>query len=296
MTLLDDIIDAATNSSIPATDLLRKVQVVAHRLGAAEVVQWVKQELAGYPQSADLPEYRVMNTNVLGTFAGPMRSFIQQPLISRPNDLAKYWTVELRQPLLELQGLAEGENDPTLSWPPNAVGRYEASGVYRIEMHDLFSAEQVITRQSLRGVIDIVRSKALEFALELQAQFPEAGAVGGPTVESEPALAAAVYYITNNITGDGTNVATGSHITQRSKIQKGDTEGLKRELSALGISASDAQEFVAALQAESNVDAPRTRGFIDKVRAGAITVAGSLSSDVVAGTLVELGKAFLGLG
>ena len=51
-----------------------------------------------------------------------------------------------------------------------------------MSMHELFSAHNVTTRQSILGLLDIVRSKAMEFALELQTDYPDAGSPGGPTV------------------------------------------------------------------------------------------------------------------
>lgn len=295
MTLLDDIIDGSTDGSVATTDLLRKVQIVAHRLGATEIVEWVKQELGGYDHAAELPPYRVQSTNVMGTFAGPMRSFMPVPLTVMPTGMRELWTVELREPVMELQSLSEGDGDPSREWPTSEVQRYETSGVYTIQFHTLWSAQNVITRSSLRGVVDTVRSKAMEFALELQIDFPDAGTLGGPNVSGELALAQTVYNITNNITGHGTNIATGSNIKQRSSVREGDAVALKSELVALGLSPSDAEAFVAAVKQDGDIDGPNVKSFLDKVGAGAITVAGSLASDVAAGVLLEFAKGFLGL-
>ncbi len=293
--MLDDIIDASTDSTVSTPDLLRKVQVVAHRAGAADIAAWVRQELSGYAPDAELPAYRVLDTNVMGTFAGFMQSFRTYPLTVMPPGMADRWKAELREPLVEIQMLSEGSGDASRPWSVADVKRYSDSGAFTIEMHELYQAANVITRQSLRGLVDVVRSKALEFALELQTAFPDAGTVGGPTVSSEPALAAVVYNITNHITGDGTNIAAGSHIVQRSQVRKGDPESLRVAAEALGLSAETAREFVDAVESDGGVDGDRTSRFLERVRSGAIVVAGSVASDVVAGSLIELGKAFLGI-
>lgn len=295
MTLLDDIIDASTDSAVATPDLLRKVQIVTHRLGAVDLVNWAKQELSGYEESATLPSYRMLTTNVMGTYAGPMRSFMKHPLTLRPKSMAHLWQVEFREPILEIQALAEGTNDAARPWSSYDVEEYEKSGVFRMQMHHLFEAQNVITRQSLRGLVDTVRSKVLEFALDLQTQFPDAGLAGGPTVQTAPALATTVYNITNNVTGHGTNIAAGNQIEQRSRVQIGDSASLKREAEALGLAAADADEFVAIVEENRALDAPRLSGFLDKVRSGAIAVSGSLASNVVAGALIELAKGFLGI-
>ncbi|WP_400994815.1 hypothetical protein [Agromyces sp. GXQ0307] len=294
MTLLDEIIDASSDSKVPTPDLLRKVLTVAHRLGAADIVQWTKHELSGYPKGIDVPAYRTFDSNVMALFTGPMQSQIRHQLTARPEGMDDLWRVDMREPLVELQALAEAEAEPSRAWSAYAVKAYEESGVFRIQYHNLFSAWNVVTRQSLLGVVDSVRSKALEFALELQADFPNAGAVGGPTVEN-PGVARVVYNLTNNITGDGTNVAAGAHIRQKSVVNKGDEASLRREVGELGLSAHDIDDFILALRRDGRVDGPVTTGFLDRVRTGAIAIAGSVSSDVIAGALIELGKGFLGL-
>lgn len=295
MTILDDIIDASTNSSVPVTDLLRMVQIAAHRVGASEIRAWATQELSGYGDDAVLPPYRVLHTNVLGTFAGPMQSFRHLMLTIRPSSLDPWWDVGMKQPLMELQALSESENDASREWSAAAVREYHDSGVFRIEYEILYTARNLITPHSLRGVLDVIRSKALNFALELQSAAPDAGSVGGPTVTSEPQLAGAVFHVTNNIFGDGANVGTGPGIRQRSIVNKGDSESLRREVEALGLSSDDAEQFVAAVSEEKSVDKPKVKRFMEKVRTGSIAVAGGVATEAAAGSLIELAKAFLGL-
>lgn len=205
------------------------------------------------------------------------------------------WLIEFTAPLTELQALSELNKDPQREWPTMIVKAYEESGVFRIQLHHLFSAHNVITRQSLKGLIDIIRSKAMEFALALQTDYPEAGTPGGPTVATEPGLSTTVFHVTNNIYGDGTNIATGSDIKQRSRVQKGDVDALRREAEASGLSPEDAAEFVAAIESEKTLDGTRTKKTLEGVRNGAIALTSGIASDVAVGGLIEIGKAFLGL-
>ncbi|MDD7961121.1 AbiTii domain-containing protein [Microbacterium thalli] len=295
MTVLDDILEASTDSSVSTADLLRKVQIVAHRLGAIEVVRWVKSELAGYPAGSDLPEYRTIQTSVMGVFTGPMRSVIRHQLTVQPDRLEIMWTVSLREPLSEIQALGDLDSDPTREWPATLVQAYEESGVFRMEFHSLFSAHNIITRQSLMGLLDVVRSKAMEFALELQTDYPDAGSPGGPTVASDPELSTTVYNVTNNIFGDGTNVATGSQIDQRSRVEKGDREAFLHAVQALGVTAHEALEFVSAVQEEQSLNMPKVNGFLARVRSGAVALASGVATETAAAALIQLGGSFLGI-
>jgi len=297
MTVLDEILDASTDSSIPVPDLLRKVQIAATRLGAVTIVEWARQELGGYADDATLPAYRVLTTNVMGLFSGPMRSQVHHQLSSKPNGMEHLWEVPLRQPLAEIQAfsIGEGDTDPRRPWTTFDVQRYQKSGVFGIQYHDLFSAWNVISTQSLLGITDTIRTRAMEFALDLQQSFPDAGSLGGPTVTSTPELAQTVYNITNNITGDGTNVATGTSITQTSTVNRGDEKALLARLADLGMDEADSREFLEVLKEEGDVQGPRASKFLRRLKRGALQLSSGLTADVAAEILVTLGKGFLGM-
>lgn len=292
-TLLDQIIDGSSDDSVKTTDLLRKVQVAATRIGAPGVVDWVKQELQGYADEAALPSYRKMTTPVIGHFTGPMQSQIKKNLPPYPG-FEDDFHIEMRQPLITLQSFAEADEDAQVQWPAWRVAEYEKTGAFAIQFYGLFGAWNVITRQSLLGVIDTVRSKALEFALELQASFPNAGSVDGPSVATDTAVAPVVFNTTNNIYGHGANIATGSDIAQKNVI-KGNLAEFERQVKALGLSDADAAEFAQVIEEEQAVDKPRGKAFLEKVRTGAITVGAAVPSNIIAGSLIELAKMFLGL-
>ncbi len=75
MSLLTDIERAATTSTEPLADLLRRCKVLAARLRHAEFADWASHELNGYEKNATLPSYRVVATpNSIGTLLGPMGS------------------------------------------------------------------------------------------------------------------------------------------------------------------------------------------------------------------------------
>lgn len=57
--------------------------VSATRLGANAIVEWAKSELSGYREDAIVPPYTMTTTPVVGTFSGPMRSFIPMDLSSQ---------------------------------------------------------------------------------------------------------------------------------------------------------------------------------------------------------------------
>jgi hypothetical protein len=298
VTLLDQIIDAATDSSASVPDLLRKVQVVARRVGTPEVEAWVRHELQGYPDDVELPTYRVVMAMPVGRFTGPLgRSHLEQLTLMAPG-LEHYWTAPMRAPVQTLVSLASDAGDDNIgyAWSHLDVEKYEKSGVFTIDMMGLFSVQSRVSRDALTGVVDNIKSKAMELALDLQAEYPDAGEQGGPTVAAEPQLGQIVYNFTttNNITGGhGTNVAVGSNIKQRSKVRVGDDDDLRQGAEELGLDAEAVQEFMTLVHEERDPDGPRLRGFLTRVRDGAVALSGAVTTDVVATSLIDLVKAYL---
>ncbi|WP_146245792.1 MULTISPECIES: hypothetical protein [unclassified Curtobacterium] len=298
MSLLDEIIDGASDDSVSTSNLLRKVQVAAARLGAEDVVAWVKHELGGYPSTDGLPAYRAARDMIVqGVFVGPMRSSLThdlpRPLVDA-NDWARWYRSAFTQPVAELEAFANEDADSRFEWPTYIVKRYEETQTFRFEYHALYSAHQVLTKQMLRGLVDSIRTAALEFAIALQLANPDAGSVGGPTINSDAKVASVVYNVTNNVTGHGTNIAAGSSISQNSTVSTGDRDALRAELAKVGLSAPDADDFADALDADRSLEGPRVRTFLDRVKSGAVKVSTDVGVRIVTGQLAALAMEYLG--
>lgn len=158
MSLLDEIIDGASSDAVNTSNLLRKVKVVSHRLGADDIRAWTDRELFGYGTDDALPEYR---SRVWTPSHGQWVSHnfqAKQPLASgRLPDEAKewLWQTDLRQSLAELEQLSLGEQDPVISWPGEAIVMYMQAAKAGLVAHyanaNLVSAHQVLTRGVLLG-------------------------------------------------------------------------------------------------------------------------------------------------
>ena len=74
MSLLMDIQNAAVDPNTDVATLLRKCKVLSVRLGNDGFKQWVDNELNGYKEVSDLPEYRILRTQSYGDFSGSFGS------------------------------------------------------------------------------------------------------------------------------------------------------------------------------------------------------------------------------
>lgn len=62
--LLDEIITLLGDQNARLSDALLKTKILLHQIGKKELAEWVNHELNGYPETAALPEYRILGAQV----------------------------------------------------------------------------------------------------------------------------------------------------------------------------------------------------------------------------------------
>ena len=72
--LLKEIRNAAVDANVPIANVLRKCAVLGAQLKNNDLRDWALQELNGYKDENDLPEYRKVMAPLKGDFAGPFQS------------------------------------------------------------------------------------------------------------------------------------------------------------------------------------------------------------------------------
>ncbi|WP_141385743.1 AbiTii domain-containing protein, partial [Microbacterium maritypicum] len=226
MTLLDDVIEQASDGD--ASAMLRKLMIVAHRLGADSLLAWVKAELNGYDTKSSVPDYRgpfavTVKAHITGPFGAQAPSTLTRA--GTPDYFGGLFEVSFSEPLAVMEGYATSGDGIVYPWDPLAIGLYNGwiqdGRVPFVEGWGVFSAQRAVSPGTFQGIVDVVRTRALELALDLQADFPEAGEKHGPTV-TDPAVQEAVTTITNIIYGSVTGLAQGHTVTQKVRVAAGD--------------------------------------------------------------------------
>lgn len=303
MTKLAEIIDAASDDSFTTSNLLRKVQTIAFRLKAESLGKWSQRELFGYKDGDPVPSYRgPLPTPVTGTWSGPAGSRMTNMVSSAglsEEFINGYFRATILQPVADLETLSQGELSPSINWDPYIVQAYgqqvrENKGGAGFYLMELISAKQILSQNVLRGIIDSVRTTALQFALELEQVSPRAGEPDGPTT-ADPE----VKQVTNNfnftINGDGNNIAAGTDIRQKATVNKGDMESLTKAALALGLHQDAIEDLQSAIEADGKVPGERTSNFMSKLRAGGYALAGGVSANLAAEGVLKAIAAFFGL-
>jgi hypothetical protein len=286
--LLRKIQDGAVSSSVPVSELLRRCQVLAVRIGLSELGEWVRYELNGYPPEVELPAYRVLYGVAKGHFLGPFGSGLRNATLPASNLPAEYrdWGRKafIRQPIVALEEVATGKDKGPvhIPWPGDLVARVQD----RFMQHmTLAQAWLDLARSDFVSAVESVRNRVLSFALDAE-QY-----VKDDTPPSDPARAAELSNVFHtHIYGSVGNLAQGStNVTQTTGIPPGDLQRLLAELRSVGVPNDDVQELEKAVQEDGTPPkgklGPRVAkwlgGMLSKAVSGTWSVATSTATEVL---------------
>lgn len=301
-TPLERAIESLTDPSVQIADALRGLMVVSRRIGADDLSTWVRSELDGYG-NAEVPVYRRGGTlPIVVRFDGMMgrrdSMRLQQADLHEKLHLPPAFT-NLRQPVAELAQLCQGDEDPMWQMPLWWLVQYRAlverGEAPHWEYMEPNHAAMVIPRTFLLGVVDRVKSFALDLALKIEDVSVDAGVAGGPTLESEPRLAAVVNVQLNQVFATNSTVAVGDNASA-TQVQVGDVDGLLSAARSL-LTEEGIEALKDAIEQDGGEPAEQTRSFLDRVRGGAYVLGGSVATSAVYDALVGmLGGTFPGFG
>ncbi len=295
MSLLDDIQVAATDPSHSLSDLLRKSQILAFRLRHEPFREWVAHELNGYPDDAGLPDYRgslrgEIKADLAGMFGRAAKN-VAVPLTNIPE--------EVRDRAVQFkfyQGVAMLES---LIGDARRTGETRVMSPFSAELAALTPVWQdyqtismwlEVPIASVVGILDQVRSRALEFVLEIETENPEAGATATKDPPVPLARADAIF----NTVIYGGQVALGPGATV--SVTPGDLGSLMAYLDAQGVAKEDRAELEAALKADKNRLGQRVKGWLGEMAVKTASFGGGVAENAAGGLIAAAVIRFLGVG
>lgn len=258
MLLLDEIIDGAVDDKRSLPSLLRKCLLLAHKLKNEKLKAWAEYELNGYPDGLSLPGYRQVPIRTLGTFIGPAGSSLKnaQLAVTIMDEDHRHWAELslLMQPIAAYETGKDAEGKPNsgrMPWPPELVAIYATKFYSRMR---LVSAYQEIPGTVLVAVMDTVRTKILQLALELKDEVGEAESKGDavPSRKVDQSVVNHIYGGNVVIASTATNFSQIGSIT----IDKGNLDQFRQALKQLGLD----DKAIASLEKEMGADAAATGG------------------------------------
>jgi hypothetical protein len=205
-----EIRDAAIDGGFDLATLLRKCRVLASEIKNKDLAEWAKSELDGYPENAELPDYRVLKRcKSYGQFLGGGYQDGPLSLLRLPEGIRdKYANPKIHQGVQTIVEMVRGQEGGVVrwAWPNYACEVYDHED-NRADLR-LTYAWVALPTASVVGVLSTIRNRVLSFALEME----QLNLGSDEETSSEESKRATTAQITQTfhqtITGPVSNVAT----------------------------------------------------------------------------------------
>jgi hypothetical protein len=296
--LLDEIIALATDDKQSIVVLLRKCLVLAHRLKNEQLNTWANKELNGYTSDGQLPDYRVIGADAKGDFLGVGWSQLRQRLIP-PAALEEPHRrfareVDLGQGIGVYETLVEQQDGGriTLPWPPNLVAYYQRRLMNNMALQ---SAYQEVPKTNVVELLDTVRTRVLNLALEIQ------GEVGDDDPDLKHVPPATENRINQTIVqhiygGQGFASTGNSTMTIHQQNLTDNWENLAAALHGSGVSQGEIAELSHAVKQDGKKMGPNVMGWIKKTAPNVLTAGVKVGTSIGQQILTGFLKQHFGLG
>jgi hypothetical protein len=260
MSLLRDIQNDLASPSGDVTAVLRKCKILAARLGSRELADWVSWELGGYPDPQPTPEYRRLAITYYASFSNSAWRVSESPIplqIIPQQHRNSFHELEFRDGIAKAISLTEnGASIPR----PELIFAIQGKMYPTMDCHGVTGR---IAAVEFVQLISAVKSRILDFSLEIEAANPDAGEAAPNT---QPVPPDKLQPIVNNFLGSVGNVAQQSqNFSQAAStaIQSQDLATLVTELTKhiheLDLDPSQrrmAEAQIATLKAQQLADEP----------------------------------------
>jgi hypothetical protein len=285
-TLLQQLQADAVDPQVPLSHLLRKALILSKRLAYPPLGDWAQQELEGYPNDSELPDYRARRTcQVMGRFEAGLGTGFVNPIPSanvNEEHRQTLFSFEPRGGVAQYEELAT-EESLSLPWDQNFVSYYRDSfySDYALE-----SAWRTISPSELTQILDAVRTRLLTFVLEIEGENPDAGEA--EPGESPIAPARVTQIFNQAFHGDNTAfAAAGANVNQTQQITV-NLDVVRETADAFGIVEADREALISAIEEDGNLAGDMTREWIDRLKAGGIAVGAGVTTQTAAAALMSL--------
>lgn len=179
MSLFQNIQDAICNPQVKLPDILRQCKILAYSLNYKPLKTWVNNELNGYPNVEELPHYRILkDVQIYGNFIGNhyggflITENSPIPIYALPEEFReRITTVYLIQNVAGLDKILESAKKSCINFflPPDILDMFDnvCNGMV------CRNAYQVIAVYAIAGIIDTIKTRILDFSLEIKELSPE---------------------------------------------------------------------------------------------------------------------------
>lgn len=252
MQLLNEIIDILSSSEPSVENALFKAHVLAHRLGEAEMKNWVVSELKGYADRSDLPPYRILPVTVMANLSNGVVRYAEQVLPLRSADPRVRERLEnknLTESIAVIEQWSKKDTDLSIVIAPEFYGHLK-KGIDRS-----FEIERAWGQCSVGAMLQVVvevRARLLEIALQISDKIPQEPKVEVIKQVSQEMAVSEIFR--NAVFGSNTTIVVGGGSIQNvsNSVVVGDMDSLVVTLRRHGVEEADLTSLKEAIAEDSD--------------------------------------------
>jgi hypothetical protein len=230
MTLLEKIIESGTaNDPPPLSSVLCQCILLSDQLKVPLLRTWAEQELTGYQNPKDVPQYRVINVGAYGDFAAIGQQYRARPIPASLLEPEHRWAatvLRLTEPVSAYESLDAPDGVMHYDWPSDMIAFYQ-SRLLRGAV--LMSAWQQVPKSVYAGVLDSVRTRVLTMAIDIKNDAEASGLdltrIKQNSPEADKVQQTVVHAVYGNV-----YVAAGSQVINTQNIEVGNWDDLHKTL------------------------------------------------------------------
>jgi len=307
MQLIETITNELTDVNLSLTSPLLKTKLLASRIGNQKLLIWVTNELNGYKDKADLPDYRKTTGEIVGDYVNGM-NVINNHVLPIPS-FDNSFDDELRA--FELFDGIEPLEQMAVLYKENLLKQFTQGQVAvfqkllinhanTFENFSLISAGVRVPVNTVKRVLNAVRNQLLDFMIALETEFGVEVQI--ETLQFNKQKITTIMNTTINTNGDGNliNTGAGANITYSATINKGNQDALKKSLLENEVSESDANELLSVIDAETPVSStefgPKVSQWVYKMIGKAMDNSWKIGVSAAGGVLGKLICQYYGIG
>lgn len=304
MKLVDEIIQLLSDEGASLTAALLKTKVLLFKIGQKDLAEWVNKELNGYSDEDVVPEYRVLAAQVLVNAANVAYQFNSHPIpighLSESRRKSLEYS-EMRQSLAVLEKLVSGGKPNGSLSSPIPMEWNGLLGESLVPGTHIQKAWCEIGVASVSGIFIQVRSRLLDFLLELNDQLP--GEMDDNQIKQKAEKIDTQAMFRGAIFGNNTTIVVGSAnspiITNTSLV--GNIEALIQELRKQGVNDEQLASLKVAIEEDVGKETeakkefgPAVKNWLDSLVVKSASVSGQLELAIVANVITTKLQAFYG--
>lgn len=161
--LVKELINESNNSSIPINQLLRKALIISRKIGDEEFTSWIENELNGYTDPKDLPDYR----KVSGSLKARNQFHGLVPFdFESTEDAEMFSKKNIFEPIGNIENLFKSSNDNATIESPIPQGIKNSLLKITKGMEPVY----ILNPTELLGIVEKVRNIIFHWTLNLESE------------------------------------------------------------------------------------------------------------------------------